>query len=280
MRIDPVDPELLRLVERTAVATERPSRALHLQALLQLPRIADENGVVGTEHAASIVRALAAEIPTEREFAIERAIELDELSFAPASPDQSSDICARLHYLRSPRDGTAYGLFDRDHVLVALAVASTLDVPNLRLHVGSRAAGTRVLSRVFCKHGTPRNAISLLLRRVAIAERAIGTTDLLTYVNPNMGFHGSSYRASGWTPMGTEPLPHYSYLDDRYVTERRLAAMQESTDSGTRERLEARLTRSRMPLRPLVIFHRRIERMRKGRAQHGTSSLFESMAAD
>src|SRR5262249_33435035 len=57
-----------------------------------------------------------------------------------------------------------------------------------------------------------------------LAEQSLGgITDFVTYVNPNMGFTGSSYLASGWRMLGDEPGTKYRYLDDRYITDRRLA---------------------------------------------------------
>ena len=80
---------------------------------------------------------------------------------------------------------------------------------------------------------------------------------MLTYVNPNMGFTGSSYRASGWCLLGTEPGTSYRYLDHRYVTDRRLvAAYGTCQDTALRRLLGGRYTRSIMPLEPLLVFHR------------------------
>ena len=98
--------------------------------------------------------------------------------------------------------------------------------------------------------------ISYLLSRAARAERRLGVTDFVTYVNPNMGFTGRSYRASGWQLLGNEPGTTYRYLDSRYVTDRKLeAAFGKHDDGAYRQLLGNRFCISRMPLAPLLVFH-------------------------
>jgi hypothetical protein len=114
----------------------------------------------------------------------------------------------------------------------------------------------RVVSRVFVFEGAPRNSISYLLSRVAREERHLGVTDLLTYVNPNMMFSGSSYRASGWRQLGSEPGTTYRYLDGRYITDRELASRYGARgDEGYKYLLGQRFAKSVMPLAPLLVFH-------------------------
>lgn len=113
----------------------------------------------------------------------------------------------------------------------------------------------RVVSRVFAFEGAPKNSISYLLSRAAREESLLGTTELVTYVNPNMGFTGSSYRASGWDLLGTEPGTTYRYLDERYVTDRELEArFGRHSDERYKEMLGNRFAVSRMRLEPLLVF--------------------------
>jgi hypothetical protein len=76
-----------------------------------------------------------------------------------------------------------------------------------------------------------------MLFRVAHEEGRKGETDFVTYVNPNMMFTGSSYRASGWQQIGTEPGTRYRYLADRYTTDRELARQFGAHDDETYQRL-------------------------------------------
>ena len=72
--------------------------------------------------------------------------------------------------------------------------------------------------------GAPRNAISLLLSKVrTYLRRNFPSADLLvTAVDPNLGFTGSSYRASNWQQWMTVKARPYFYENGRYVTPRQL----------------------------------------------------------
>jgi hypothetical protein len=165
----------------------------------------------------------------------------------------------RFHYIRSPRvDGRAYGLSTPADDLIALCVTSPLDVESLRdllVSSGHPAESTRVISRVFAFPSAPKNSISFLLSRAGRHEALLGITDFVTYVNPNMGCTGSSYRASGWHLLGIEPGTKYRYLDNRYITDRELEARFGKQDDETYKRiLGLRFAVSVMPLEPLLVF--------------------------
>jgi hypothetical protein len=78
----------------------------------------------------------------------------------------------------------------------------------------------------------------------ADSEKNHGVSDYVTYVNPNMGFTGSSYRASGWHLLGTEPGTTYRYLDERYITDRALSAAFPAGPPTRRPRKPPAVTRS------------------------------------
>ena len=89
----------------------------------------------------------------------------------------------------------------------------------------------------------------------------------MTYVNPNMGFCGSSYRASGWALLGEKRGTRYRYLDERYATDRALAsAFGPHDDWGFVELLGDRFTSSVMSLAPLLVFWRPLTSTRAGRS--------------
>jgi hypothetical protein len=77
------------------------------------------------------------------------------------------------------------------------------------------------VSRVYSRDVAPHNAISSLLSKV---RRSLsGTIDLLiTAVDPNLGFVGSSYRAAGWQLWMTVEPRYYLYCDRRYASPRQL----------------------------------------------------------
>jgi hypothetical protein len=260
-RVAPREPTLLTCVESAARVANRPLRPLHLQALLQLPRVADASGFVSLPVVDALLTELAEELPVAAEWLVSDAGPSPRLlRFSEVGQASAYDVMKRFHYLRSPRtDGRAYGLSTNAGRLVALTVSSPLDVGRLRdLLVTHDRPGqlARVISRVFVFEGAPNNCISYLLSRVAQAERRIGVTDFITYVNPNMGFTGGSYRASGWQPLGDEPGTTYRYLDGRYITDRRLASeFGKHDDVAYRRLLGRRFAVSTMPLAPLLVFH-------------------------
>lgn len=248
-------------VESVARATGRPGAPLHLQALLQLPRLADREGLVPTELAEPLLRDLADELSASEAWSVARFAGTSprSLRFVEVGLDEAREVMERFHYLRSPRlDGRNYGMVSPEGRLVALCVSSPLDVNSLAelLHREQRVASSaRVVSRVFAFEGAPSNTISYLLSRAARAERRLGITDWVTYVNPNMGFTGTSYLASGWQRFGEEPGTTYRYLDDRYITDRQLAARFGSQDdNGYRRLLGERFAKSTIPLAPLKVF--------------------------
>lgn len=262
------DLELMTCIHSIARAAARPITPLRLQALLQLPRIADRAGFVPVPAAKSLLVELAQELPTTSEwFVRDSALSPRLLVFHEIDVGRTRTVMERFHYLRSPRlDGRAYGLSTQSGQLVALCVSSPLDVARLGNLLVAQARSmyqARVISRVFAFEGAPKNSISYLLSRSARAERRLGVTDFVTYVNPNMGFNGSSYRASGWDVIGDEPGTTYRYLDGRYITDRSLAAQFGQHDELTyRNLLGRRFAISLMPLEPLLVFHTQIDGIR------------------
>jgi hypothetical protein len=266
------DPLLLKYVETIAFDFDRPFRPLLLQALLQLPRLADRQGLVSTSDVKNLLAELAQELPAKSEWLISDALSSPKtLQFDRIDPIIARRGMERFHYLRSPRtDGRAYGLTTNSGRLVAFCVSSPVDVRGLhKLLAPNRDANglARVISRVFAFKGAPRNLISYMLARVAQQEWRLGVTDFVTYVNPNMAFSGCSYRASGWRLLGVEAPVTYRYLDHRYITDRELAARFGGTqDEAYEQQLGCRFAVSVMALAPLWVFHTYLK-MRRGKSQ-------------
>src|SRR5262245_53402574 len=150
----------IRCVESAARATNRPLRPLHLQALLQLPRVADECSFVSIPAVDALLTELAEELPVVTEWFVPNAGPSPRLlRFSDVDPTIAHDVMQRFHYLRSPRtDGRAYGLSTNTGRLVALCVSSPLDVGHicdlLAAHGRSLSAIESRIAR-FCIRGRP-----------------------------------------------------------------------------------------------------------------------------
>lgn len=267
MRVAPRSPDLIACVESVARLANRSVGPLHLQSLLQLPRIADEDGLASVALVEPLLQELASELPVSEEWSVDDSVGSSprSLRFRNVALDEGCAVMERFHYLRSARlDGRVYGLSSEAGRLVALCVSSPLDVRGLSdlLRREQRATDTaRVLSRVFAFEGAPQNTISYLLSRAKRSEHRHGITDWVTYVNPNMGFTGVSYLASGWHLLGEEPGTTYRYLDNRYITDRELATKFGLHDDAAYNRLLGqRFGKSKMRLAPLLVFSEHFSR--------------------
>src|ERR1019366_1132163 len=128
-KVAPDEHLLLSQVETWARFSGRPVRPLHLQALLQAPRLADRLGFVSLRELDRLIGELAQEIPGSEEWTSRyAAASLQSFQFGEIDPDQARIVTERFHYLRSPRtDGHAYGLSADGGSLVAICVISPLD---------------------------------------------------------------------------------------------------------------------------------------------------------
>jgi hypothetical protein len=96
---------------------------------------------------------------------------------------------------------------------------------------------------------------------------------LVTYVNPNLGFTGATYRAANWTRLAREHGTHYSYVDSVYVTDRQLIARFGTADPFVlRERLGEQFQRSLMPLDPLDVYAFALEPTLRAQLVHNAAA--------
>lgn len=240
----PSDNGLVGMVDAIADAGDRPRSDLLRRALLELPRLADADGVVERSAACTLVAALADEMPPlERWSGTSGDVHLDTLELRRLDAETANSILEEFHYLRSGRPGADhFGLVDQHGQPVVVFAVSDIDVDSLAT-VGADDPSTAVLSRVFGFRDAPRNSISYGLARLRRCLSSDGIERLLTYVNPNLGFRGESYVASGWSPVARELLPCYHYVSGRYRSARQLRR------SGTHD-----VETSTMRLEPLEIF--------------------------
>lgn len=155
---------------------------------------------------------------------------LQDLRFVSYDAGNAANIFSHLHYLRSARAGSKnYALVDPLHGRpVSLCSVSPLEWSvvgrQLRSQFGVPPERVWDVSRVYSFDVAPANAISFLLAKVRAALRQSEPTVelLVTAVDPNLGFTGSSYRAANWQQWMAIRARPYLYLDRRYVSPRKL----------------------------------------------------------
>jgi hypothetical protein len=222
------------LVRETARRVGVEPRALAVSVLLHLPRVASQKGWVTRWQAQRELRISAARLHGDahavRDHLPVKRFPLHELAFEVIDPSRAIPLLTSLHYLRSARQDSLYfGLVDpMDRRPVSLCSVSRLEWKcvsrQLQAQFAVRPDGVWDVSRVYSVDSAPANAISFLLSRVRVYfRRNFPTADLLvTVVDPNLGFTGSSYRASNWQQWMTVKARPYLYEYDRHVTPRQL----------------------------------------------------------
>ena len=139
------------------------------------------------------------------------------------SPQEMADVIhGNFHYIGSCRTGRHFSIyFDGIDFPAALATVSMMDVHKLKKHLPcSEIQNNVLLSRVFAFRWAPRNTMSYLLGSIARRlKQEARFTSISTWLNPNLGFDASSYRAANWKYVGNEPTT-YRYFDGNYLTAR------------------------------------------------------------
>jgi hypothetical protein len=206
-----------------------------VRTLLHLPRVATAGGRVSKiqierelSRSARLLRRDAAavlQLVPDRKFALRELTFIENFDTVTAGKLFSS-----LHYLRSARSGSQnFALLDpvegRPATLCSMSPFEWKRVGNqIYSQFGIPQEAVRDISRVYSCNVAPPNAISFLLARVrdSLSCRGRNIELLVTVVDPNMGFTGSSYRAANWQRWLTiEPRP-YLYCDRRYISPRQL----------------------------------------------------------
>jgi len=266
------------VISEVARAHQTDGLSLRLQLLLHLPRIIDRITSPKSPELKDEAIRLAQIVSRRRgpywgwsDAPSRSIVSPRELIFDLASEAEARVIHERFHYLGSFRqqDSQHYCLrTEGDGRLAALATLSAMDLVHIEhlLPDGLLAREVRVLSRVFAFDWASHNSLSFLFGRLlrTIENRQREIKVILTYVNPNMGFSGASYRASNWIRFGRELGTRYYYVDELYRTDRSLASEYGTTvEPGLRALLGPRLEVSKIDLEPLYIYAYFLERKRR-----------------
>ena len=156
-----------------------------------------------------------------------------DLVLQECDPEIARIIHERFHYIGSYHEGIVHlGLFLRREQSCPIALASLAPMDILRLdHLFPSQTEKKkalVISRVFAFDWAPKNTISHLLSLVSswIGRNLSEVQSLFTFLNPNLGFSGSSFKASNWhSYLEIEPVS--SYIQDDYVPYRVMLSLPE-----------------------------------------------------
>lgn len=222
------------LVKETAHRVGVAPRALAVRTLLQLPRVASHKGWISRWQVQRELRISAERLRSD-ELAARSCVpfekfQLHDLIFQEIDTARALPVLTWLHYLRSARPGSRhFALVDPiDGLPVTLCSMSPLEWKCVGSRLWSQFAISPDrawdVSRVYSVDLAPANAISLLLSRVRkyVRHNMFPVDLLVTAVDPNLGFTGSSYRASNWQQWMTIRARPYLYEHGRYVSPRQL----------------------------------------------------------
>jgi hypothetical protein len=212
-------------------------RDLYKQLLLHLPRL-PWNELTDPQRISREAERLAEVLRKDRKgfeswAAQPKVLVLNkpDATVRPCEPEVAKEIHERFHYLRSYRPGRVHlALYLRSHpqAPAALASISSMDIKHLDWLFDSadEKEGVLVLTRLFAFDWAPPNSISYLLGQVSrwTKRNFPRVSSLLTYINPNLGFTGSSFLAASWRAF-LEKRTTYWYLQDTYITNRRLHSL-------------------------------------------------------
>ena len=151
-----------------------------------------------------------------------------EITFGPVSLEIGLCIQKNIHYNKVARSDTSYqfGLYRKNHAVpFAYAAFSRLDrhylanLPQLR---EIPPAKTCVRTRAYAFPNSARSARAVLYAQwFDTLKNEAGTAYVLTALNQNLCFSGSSLLASNFELVAFSPMKYY-YLDGRYSTRRKV----------------------------------------------------------
>jgi hypothetical protein len=200
----------------------------------------------------------------------EAEISINELDFVPLDEERAKVFHEDFHYVGSYRPGIHYALIHQASGKVAcMGSVAEFDLHHAaeKIPVYLKSESVAAASRFFAFRWAPKNCFSFFWRKMAQHLKAkYGTELLMSFINPNIGFAGSSHLATQWSLFALEEGAQYLYVDGNYRTARQL--MREfgtSNVSGLQKVLGTRLQVSAIAMHPLRLYAKPLSR-RAGRA--------------
>jgi len=234
------------------------SRFLIRRALLHLPRF-DGPEIFEEETIRKEVKRLAEKVRVRPSRPSVSDTEKACTRFTLVRREMAKVVHEQFHYIGAFREGLHFGLFAEDHdeLPAVIATCSDLDIEHLAQYLpsGLTSANALLASRVFAFSWAPRNSISFLFGRIRqwLRLHSHPAQLLFSYVNPNLGFDGASYRASGWRLVGQKQIG-YRYWNGDYITARECWRMMGASSENGDPCCCSLLTMSNYSLEPLQIW--------------------------
>ena len=261
---------LEHLTNDIAHVLDIPAQDLLTQVRLHLPRLLsdgtalDRQAVVSeVERLAVVVQGRIAPYRAWAEPPADPSPSLDEANLELLHDDEARIVLERFHYLFSFRfESLHLGLTvtrGSSRHLMALLTVSPFDLTHAasRLPPEVTAPEVGVVSRVYSFEWAPPNTTSYLMGAAFryLNRREVSQEMLVTYLNRNLGFRGTSYEASNWVLFGREHGTRYAYLDGLYITDRELRRRFGTAEpEDLRCTLGPRFATTTIPMAPLILY--------------------------
>jgi hypothetical protein len=192
---------------------------------------------------------------------------LHETMVKPVDEELALFMHARYHYLLTPRTAIFHlGLFSPAGHMLGLASFSENDLTHLNpiLPDGITQKDSLVLSRFVTFDYTPLNTPTHFLGQASkwIRGHYPGVRLALSYLDPNLGFEGTIYKAYNAKLVAEEAKRRYLYDHGRYASDRSMLERFGTADWKKLHAKDAAITQSVEPLKPLQVYAWDINRKR------------------
>jgi len=188
--------------------------------------------------------------------------QLEQTFLNVVDPETAYFIQKHCHYLLNERKGLVHlGLFTSENNLIALATFSKNDLSHLDdvLPLSVNRDSCIVLSRLIIFEMAPSNTATFFLAKTKkwISENMPEVKIILTYLDPNLGFNGTVYKAFNAKLLVQEVKKRYLYENGIYVTDREMINKYGTSDIHKLKNFNTGriIKESIVPLLPLKVFY-------------------------
>lgn len=244
-------------------------REVDLNLRLHFPRTASSSGVVEMSWAMKEAERVAEKMRVKRSAAqnllalhTSSQANLKNLDVCRITEAAGKLVSENFHYIGVCRSRSEHwALYDpRSESIYTYCCVSPVGFDGKRQSIANtlecQTGDIAMISRVYSFPPGLQNSISYLLSRVIKKSSMIARTKwIVTTVDPNLGFTGSSYAACNWKRLQRLPAQPYTYIAGDFVTHAQLALKFDTTDySALEARLGGKFESSRCSLQGQILF--------------------------